>query len=68
MKQNTVKFSIDKKGEIRMEVIGGIGSSCTEVTKDLEVSLSNAGTKTDEGKKPEYYENEGSLSIFNNLS
>ena len=68
MGQNTVKFTINKKGETRMEVIGGAGESCMEATKDLEVSLSNVGTKTDEGKMPEYYEGGRGISVFNDLN
>ena len=66
MKQNKVKFTIAAGGAVKMEVVDGIGSSCAEATKDIEVSLSRAGKKVDEGKKPEFFESEGSLSVFNN--
>ena len=67
MAQSTVKFKIKPGGAINMEVIGGVGESCVDVTKELEVSLANAGTKTDEGKKPEYYGDSGGIDVFNSL-
>ncbi|CDQ41916.1 DUF2997 domain-containing protein [Virgibacillus salexigens] len=68
MSQHKVKFIIAPGGEINMEVLNGEGESCVEATKDLEVSLANAGSKTDEGKKPEYYEGGGGISVFNDLN
>lgn len=65
---NTVKFVIDKKGELRMEVVGGQGESCTAITKDIEVSLASAGSQQESGKLPEYYEGEGRIAVFNDLS
>jgi hypothetical protein len=66
--QNTIKFTIKPGGAINMEVVGGQGESCMDVTKELEVSLASAGNKTDEGKKPEYYEGGGGISVFNDLN
>ena len=68
MGQNTVKFVVDRKGGINMEVINGQGESCLEATADLEVSLANAGTKKDSGKKPEFYDGSGGISVFNDLT
>lgn len=68
MQQSTVKFKIAPGGQINMEVIGGAGESCVDVTKELEVSLMNAGSRqVDEGKKPEYYEPDTGLNAFNDL-
>lgn len=67
MAQNKVKFLIDKQGEITMEVIDGAGESCLAATADLEVSLASVGSKVDEGKKPEYYDGGGGISVFNDL-
>jgi Protein of unknown function (DUF2997) len=66
--QNTVKFTVKPGGQINMEVVGGQGESCTDVTKELEVSLAAAGSKSDEGKKPEYYEGGGGVSVFTDLN
>ncbi|MBR2246810.1 DUF2997 domain-containing protein [Oceanobacillus profundus] len=68
MQLTEVKFKISPGGEINMEVLNGQGSSCVEVTKEIEVSLANAGQKKDEGKKPEFYEGSGNLSVFNDLT
>lgn len=68
MQQTEVKFTISKKGEINFEVLNGQGESCTLATRDLEVSLANAGNKVDEGKKPEFYDGSGGISVFNDLN
>jgi hypothetical protein len=67
MQQHTVKFTIPKGGGVRFEVIGGQGESCTLVTKDIELHLNRAGTRIEEGKKPEYYEGGPDINVFNNL-
>lgn len=67
MKRTEVKFTIKPGGAINMEVLNGEGESCTLATRDLEVSLSNAGEKVDEGKLPEYYEDGLGTSVFNDL-
>lgn len=68
MQRTEVKFTIGLGGTINMEVLNGQGESCTLATKDLEVSLMNAGDKVDEGKKPEFYDGGNNLSAFNDLS
>lgn len=67
MERKEVKFTIAKGGGIRMEHLTGQGDSCVEDTKELEISLSNAGKKTDSGKKPEYYEGGNGINVFNDL-
>ena len=67
MQKTEVKFKIKPGGEIKMDVIGGQGESCVIATQELEVSLSNAGSKkADEGKKPEFYDG-GGTTVFNDL-
>jgi len=68
MQRTEVKFVIEKGGKINMEVLNGVGQSCIEATRDLEVSLSRAGEKTDSGKKPEFYDSGANLSVFNDLN
>lgn len=68
MQRTEVKFIIKPGGEIKMDVLNGQGESCVVATRDLEVSLANAGNKkTDEGKKPEFYDG-GGVNVFNDLA
>lgn len=67
MKRTEVKFTVKPGGEIKMDVLNGEGESCTLATREIELSLAKAGTKKDEGKKPEFYEGESGISVFNNL-
>lgn len=66
--QNTVKFTVKPGGDIQLEVLNGQGESCIAATQELEVSLASAGKKVDEGKKPEFYEGGGGISVFNDLN
>ncbi|WP_067923874.1 DUF2997 domain-containing protein [Alicyclobacillus shizuokensis] len=69
MQEHKVKFTIPKGGGVKFEVIGGQGTSCTEVTRDIELHLSQAGGQLVEaGKKPEYYDDGPSVSVFNDLN
>jgi hypothetical protein len=68
MQQHKVKFTIKPGGGISFEVLDGQGQSCVEVTKDIELHLSRAGNKVDEGKKPEYYEAGPDINVFNDLN
>jgi anti-sigma-K factor RskA len=68
MKESKVKFVIKPGGEIKLEVLEGSGESCIAATKDLEISLLAAGgSKTGEGKKPEFYDG-GGADVFNSLT
>lgn len=68
MQEHKVKFKIAPGGQINMEVMDGQGESCVDVTKELEVSLFNAGSsRVEEGKKPEYFEPDANLSGFADL-
>lgn len=67
MEKTEVKFTIKPGGQIKLDVIGGQGESCVVATQELELSLANAGSsKSDEGKKPEFYDGGGAL-VFNDL-
>jgi|GEM_PF-3113237 len=68
MQKTEVKFTIKPGGEIKLDVLNGQGESCVVATQELEVSLANAGSKkTDEGKKPEYYDG-GNTTVFSDLT
>jgi hypothetical protein len=68
MNQTTVKFTVKPGGEIKLDVVGSTGEGCVVATQELEVSLANAGSKkTDEGKKPEFYDG-GGTTVFNDLT
>jgi hypothetical protein len=68
MNAHKVKFTIPKGGGISFEVIDGQGQSCTQVTKNIELHLSQAGTKISEQKKPEYYEDGPDLNVFQTMN
>lgn len=68
LEKKEVKFTIGKSGQINMEVVGMTGEGCANVTQELELHLSRAGKKVDEGKKPEFYEPDNTLSTFNDLT
>jgi hypothetical protein len=68
MQQHQVKFTIPQGGGVKFEVMGGQGESCTLVTKEIELHLSKAGSKVEEGKKPEFYEDGPNLQVFNDLN
>ncbi|EOO44419.1 DUF2997 domain-containing protein [Bacillus toyonensis] len=69
MEQTKVQFTVKPGGAINMEVVNGVGQSCVDVTQELEVSLAKAGSrKSDEGKKPEYYDGGANISAFNDLT
>jgi hypothetical protein len=68
MKENKIKFTIPKGGGISFEVVDGQGTSCTLVTKDIELQLSSQGTIVRDEKKPEYYNDGPSLDVFNSIS
>lgn len=54
MSQKRVKFTIDTKGGYVMETLEGIsGTSCTDVTRNLEVAI--GGVQVDEKKTDAYY-------------
>lgn len=55
MKKNEIQIVIGKAGGINIDVVGGQGTSCTNVTKELEIHLSNRNVSS-EGKKPEYFD------------
>lgn len=68
MKETQVKFVIGKNGAIQMDVLNGEGESCVDITQTLETSLmAGGGQKTEEGKKPEYFD-ASSTDVFNNLN
>jgi hypothetical protein len=67
VEQTTVKFIVKPGGEIKMDVIGSVGEGCVVATQELEVSLANAGTKKEDGKKPEFYDG-GGTTVFNDLT
>lgn len=68
MQETVVKFSIDKLGATKIEVLNGAGESCVSATQELELVLSQGGEQLDGGKKPEYYDNSASISAFSDLS
>jgi hypothetical protein len=68
MQEHKVKFTIGKEGGIRMDVIGGQGTACTTVTRDIELHLARNTAVAEEGKKPEYYEDGPNLTVFNDLN
>jgi len=47
-----IEFRIGPNGEIEIEVVGGDGKSCVDLTKQFEEKL---GVVTDRTFKPEYY-------------
>jgi len=67
MQKTDVKFTIPKGGGIRFEVMNGNGTNCAVVTKDIELHLQQAGSVTSEGNKPEYYNSDPDLRIFQDL-
>ena len=58
-----VQITIDKKGQVRMEAVGAIGTECENWTKELERNLAARGEVTSSGKKPEYDMVKGSNNI-----
>lgn len=52
MAQQKLKFIIRQDGTVTEEVIGIIGDSCQELTKQIEETLGEVSYKE---KKPEYY-------------
>ena len=52
MAQQKLKFTIRQDGTVTEEVIGIIGDSCQELTKQIEETLGEVSFKE---KKPEFY-------------
>ena len=52
MAQQKLKFTIRQDGTVTEEVIGIVGDSCQELTKQIEEALGAVSYKE---KKPEYY-------------
>ena len=52
MAQQKLKFTIRQDGTVTEEVIGIVGDSCQELTKQIEEALGEVSYKE---KKPEYY-------------
>ena len=52
MAQQKLKFTIRQDGTVTEEVIGIIGDSCQELTKQIEEALGEVSYKEN---KPEYY-------------
>jgi len=52
MAQQKLKFTIRQDGTVNEEVIGIIGDSCQELTKQIEETLGEVSFKE---KKPEFY-------------
>lgn len=48
----TIKFVVDKEGQVHIEVDGVEGASCADLTRIFEERL---GVKVDVQEKPEYY-------------
>lgn len=48
-----VKFTIDQKGEVKMEAMGAKGKECLDWTKELQRHMQSADV-VNEGKKPEF--------------
>ena len=51
--KRTIEIVVSPTGEIRIEAVGFVGSSCKEATKALEEAL---GTMTASQTKPEYHQ------------
>lgn len=60
--RHDLEINISDSGEVEITVKGVAGTSCTEITKDLEDML---GIVTDRGKTSEYYKTpvEGTVHI-----
>ena len=55
MKEQRIRFIIDKKGNYTMEAVSGFeGTECVDKTQSLELVL--GGQMVASGKKPEYYD------------
>ena len=52
MAQQKLKFTIRQDGTVTEEVIGIVGDSCQELTKQIEEALGEVSYKE---KKPKYY-------------
>ena len=52
MAQQKLKFTIRQDGTVTEEVIGIVGDSCQELTKQIEEALGEVSNKE---KNPEYY-------------
>ena len=50
--KDELEITIDKEGNVQIKVIGGDGSSCVELTKDLEQAL---GIVVDRSLTEDYY-------------
>jgi len=50
--KDELEITIDKEGNVQIKVIGGDGSSCVDLTKDLEEAL---GLVVDRRLTEEYY-------------
>lgn len=48
----TITVTISKTGQVTIDVVGAVGSSCTELTKALEHAL---GEVVHQDLKPEFY-------------
>lgn len=59
MTKQEIEVTVDKQGNVSIEVIGGEGPSCMEETKDLEDKL---GIVESREKKPEYYKEAGTTT------
>ena len=53
MAQQTIKFTINQDGTVSEEVIGVVGDSCQELTKNIEEKLGEVSSRE---KKPEFYQ------------
>lgn len=60
-----IKISIDKNGEIQMEVLGAVGSNCEEFTAPFEAALGMVSKK--ELKSSYYNSAESELNLERNL-
>ncbi|PNW26673.1 UNVERIFIED_CONTAM: hypothetical protein BEN50_21605 [Euhalothece sp. KZN 001] len=58
-KQEEVIITIDKDGNPKIEVEGGDGKTCVDLTKELESQL---GTVDERKFKPEYRQNNGKVA------
>ena len=52
MAQQKLKYTLRQDGTVTEEVIGIVGDSCQELTKQIEEALGEVSYKE---KKPEYY-------------
>ena len=56
MKENRIRFTISKDGQVKMEVMNGEGESCLLTTQEIQQRLvMNGMNQTGAGEKPEFY-------------